>query len=135
MKVSDIIKNITEIQNEDWVRMMNEDELEQFKKYKWLVWNAIKRINDSNVVLKIVEYQSALENSFENLSIWYSILIDIIPLKKYSSIYPKKTKKKNYDYDFLKLLSKDLNESISNCEDYYDILELHGELEKYKIDL
>ena len=35
MKVSDIIQNITEIQNNDWVRLMNEDELEQLQiRYK-----------------------------------------------------------------------------------------------------
>ena len=135
MKVSDIIQNITEIQNNDWVRLMNEDELEQFKKYKWLVWNTIKRITDGDVIMKLAENQTALEKNFDNPIIWYSLLIGIIPKKKYTYIYPKKSKKKKYDYDFLKLLSKDLNESISNCEDYYDILELFGDLEKSKVEL
>ena len=31
MKVSDIIKNITEVQDSDWIRFMSEDELKQFK--------------------------------------------------------------------------------------------------------
>ena len=50
MKVSDIIKNITEIQNKDWIRFMSEDELNQFVKYKWLAWNTIKRIKDGDVL-------------------------------------------------------------------------------------
>lgn len=135
MKVSDIIKNITEIQNEDWIRFMSEDELNQFVKYKWLAWNTIKRIKDGDVLLKIAEHQKSLENTFDNPPIWYSLIISIIPKGKYSYIYPKKTKKRNYDYDFLKLLADDLKENIKNCEDYYDILEVNGELEKYKVDL
>ena len=75
MKVSDIIKNITEIQNEDWVRFMSEDELNQFIKYKWLVWNSIKRINDEDVLMKIAEHQNALHNTFDNPPIWYSLII------------------------------------------------------------
>ena len=93
MKVSDIIQNITEIQNNDWVRLMNEDELEQFKKYKWLVWNTIKRITDGDVIMKLAENQTALEKNFDNPIIWYSLLIGIIPKKKYTYIYPKKSKK------------------------------------------
>jgi len=135
MKVSDIIKNITEIQNKDWIRFMSEDELNQFVKYKWLAWNTIKRIKDGDVLLKIAEHQKSLENTFDNPPIWYSLIISIIPKGKYSYIYPKKTKKRNYDYDFLKLLADDLKENIKNCEDYYDILEVNGELEKYKVDL
>ena len=34
MKVSEIVKNITEIQDENFIRFMNEDELKEFKKTK-----------------------------------------------------------------------------------------------------
>ena len=135
MKVSEIVKNITEIQDENFIRFMNEDELKEFKKLKWLVWNTIKRIKDEDVIFKIAEHLTALENTFNNPPIWYSLIISIIPKKKYSYIYPKKTKKKNHDYEFLKLLSKDLQVSIRECEDYYEILEHQGILEDEKVKL
>ena len=91
MKVSEIVKNITEIQDENFIRFMNEDELKEFKKLKWLVWNTIKRIKDEEVIFKIEEHLTALENTFNNPPIWYSLIISIIPKKKYSYIYPKKT--------------------------------------------
>ena len=46
MKVSEILKNITEIQDSNYVKLMNEEELTLFKRYIWLVWNSIKRIKD-----------------------------------------------------------------------------------------
>ena len=46
MKVSEIVKNITEIQDSNYVKFMGEDELKLFNKYKWLVWKTIKNIND-----------------------------------------------------------------------------------------
>ena len=135
MKVSDILKNITEIQNPSWVRLMSEDDIKTFKKYRWLVWNSIKLIKDEEVMLKLAEHLPQLQQIEENHNAWYSVLIDIIPKKKYSYIYPKKSKKKEYDYDFLKLLAKDLNESVSNCEDYYEVLEGLGMLEEEKFKL
>ena len=135
MKVGDILKNITEIQNPNWVKLMNDDDLNAFKKFRWLVWSSIKLIKDEEVMVKLSEHQTQLQQVEDNPSVWYSVLIDIIPKKKYSYIYPKKNKKKNYDYDFLKLLSKDLSESIKNCEDIYDMLELMGTLEDKKEEL
>ena len=52
MKVSEIVKNITEIQDSNYVKFMNEDEIKLFKKYTWLVWNQIKRIKDVEVVIE-----------------------------------------------------------------------------------
>ena len=61
MKVSEIVKNITEIQDSNYVKFMNEDEIKLFKKYTWLVWNQIKRIKDVEVVMKIADNQITLE--------------------------------------------------------------------------
>ena len=122
MKVSEIVKNITEIQDSNYVKLMNEDEIKLFKKYTWLVWNQIKRIKDVEVVMKIADNQITLERIMDKPEQWYSVLIDVIPKGKYSQIYPKKIKKKNYDYEFINLLAQDLQISTRECEDYYDIL-------------
>mgnify|MGYP000226911851 CR=1 FL=1 len=135
MKVSEIVKNITEIQDSNYVKFMGEDELKLFNKYKWLVWKTIKNINDEVVILKLAENQKALESLMDKPEQWYSILIHTIPKKKYSYIYPKKKKNKNFDYGFLKLLAKDLQLSIRECEDYYVVLEHLGILEEEKFKL
>ena len=135
MKVSEIVKNITEIQDSNYVKFMGEDELKLFNKYKWLVWNSIKRIKDEVVILKLAENQKALESLIDKPEQWYSVLIHTIPKKKYSYIYPKKKKKKNYDYEFINLLAKDFQISTRECEDYYEILEHHGMLEDEKFKL
>ena len=135
MKVSEILKNITEIQDSNYVKLMNEEELTLFKRYIWLVWNSIKRIKDVGVVMKIAENQLTIERTMDKPQQWYSVLIDVIPKGKYSYIYPKKIKKKNYDYEFIKLLAQDLQISTRECEDYYDILEHHEILEEEKFKL
>jgi len=135
MKVSEIVKNITEIQDSNYVKFMNEDEIKLFKKYTWLVWNQIKRIKDVEVVMKIADNQITLERIMDKPEQWYSVLIDVIPKGKYSQIYPKKIKKKNYDYEFINLLAQDLQISTRECEDYYDILEHQGILEDEKFKL
>ena len=67
--------------------------------------------------------------------VFYPLSIGLIPKKKYKFIYPKKKKKKNYDYEFLKLMAKDLGESVHHCEDYYDLYIGLGILEKEKVKL
>jgi len=135
MKVSEIVKNITEIQDSNYVKFMNEDEIKLFKKYTWLVWNQIKRIKVVEVVMKMDDNQITLERIMDKPEQWYSVLIDVIPKGKYSQIYPKKIKKKNYDYEFINLLAQELQISNRECEDYYDILEHQGILEDEKLKL
>ena len=83
MKVSEIVKNITEIQDSNYVKFMNEEEIKLFKKYTWLVWNQIKRIKDVEVVMKIADNQITLERIMDKPEQWYSVLIDVIPKGKY----------------------------------------------------
>ena len=122
MKVSDIIKNITEVQDSDWIRFMSEDELKQFKKFWWLAWMRLKKTSDMELMRIIADNQQFIESNMDKPELIYSVLIDKIPKKKYTYISPKKRKKKEYDLEFLKLLAKDLNESTKNCESYYDML-------------
>ena len=122
MKVSEIVKNITEIQDSNYVKFMNEDEIKLFKKYTWLVWNQIKRIKDVEVVMKIADNQITLERIMDKPLI---LIADD----------DKKIKKKNYDYEFINLLAQDLQISTRECEDYYDILEHQGILEDEKFKL
>jgi len=62
---------------------------------------------------------------------FYLLCIEEIPKKKYTYIYPKKKKSETpEDYEFVKLLARDLNESTRDCEDYYKTYVELGILEK-----
>jgi hypothetical protein len=147
MTISKVIENITETQNPNWVGNLSDEEVEEIEKRIWLIWMKLKSIKEMEVIqplLKISEYltvRKILEGKLipKNRKVdfkgFYSICIHEIPKRKYTFIYPKKIKKKEYDYQFLKLLAKDLGESIHHCEDYYDTLEQVGLLEKEKIEL
>lgn len=147
MKISKVIKNITEIQHPLWVSNLSEEDIEKIEDQFWLVWMKLKQINDMDIIeplVKISEFLSIKEMKDGKLNVklrkvefghFYSICISLIPKKKYTFISSKKKKKKDYDYEFLKLLSKDLEESIHNCEDYHDVYEELGILEDEKVKL
>ncbi len=147
MKISEVIKNITEIQDPLWAANLSEEDIEKIEEQIWLVWMKLKQINDIDIIeplLKISEFLSIKEMNGGKLKVkmrevefspFYSICISLIPKKKYKFIYPKKRKKKEYDYEFLKLLAQDLKESIHNCEDYYNLYEDIGILENEKVKL
>ena len=94
MKVGDILKNITEIQNPNWVKLMNDDDLNAFKKFRWLVWSSIKLIKDEEVMVKLSEHQTQLQQVEDNPSVWYSVLIDIIPKKSIHTSTQKRIRKR-----------------------------------------
>jgi len=147
MKISQIIKNITEIQDPLWVANLSDEEIERIEDNFYLVWMKLKLINDIDItkpLLEISQYLTAkkildgklvFKNKRVDFRTFYSLCIDVIPKKKYKFIYPKKKKKNDYDYEFLKLMAKDLGESVSHCEDFYDIYEELGILEKKKVKL
>lgn len=147
MTISEVLKNITEVQEPTWVHSLSDEEIEKIEGQFWLIWQKLKLIKEPEIaepLVKISEYLTAkkildsklmVKNKKVDLRTFYSMCIDVIPKKKYKFIYPKKRKKKDYDYGFLKLLAKDLNESVHNCEDYHDILEQLGILEKEKVKL
>ncbi len=144
MTISEIVKNITEIQDPLWVSNLSGDEIEKINGQFWLIWMKLNSIKEKEIIeplLRISEYLTAkkildgkleIKNRKVDFKTFYSLCITTIPKKKYKFIYPKKKKKKDYDYEFLKLLAKDLQESVSHCEDYYDTLEQLEILEKEK---
>jgi len=147
MKISEVIKNITEIQEPNWVANLSDEEIEKIENQFWLIWNKLKLIQGQEIIEplekisayltaeKILDGKSVNRRKNVDFSIFYSACIDTIPKKNYEFISPKKKKKKNYDYEFLKLLAKDLNENIGNCEEYHDIYEGIGILEDEKVKL
>jgi len=75
------------------------------------------------------------KNIWDNPYRFFDLVTHNLTKGKYTFFTQKKKKKKNYDYEFLQLLAKDLNESVSNCEDYHDIMEEVGILEEKKKEL
>lgn len=147
MNISEVIKNITEIQNPNWVADLTDVEIEKIESNFWLVWMKLKSISNMEIIeplLKISEFLSIREMKDGKMKVkmkgvefrhFYNICIGLIPKKKYKFIYPKKKKNNNRDYEFLKLLSTEFKESILNCEDYYDTFEELGILENEKVQL
>ena len=72
---------------------------------------------------------------WDNPFLFFDLFTSIVSKRKVTFFTQPKRKKKEYDYEFLQLLSKDLEESIIHCEEYYDILSEIGELENYKVEL
>ena len=147
MTIKEVIKNITEIQNPLWVANLSDEEIEKIEDNFYLVWLKLKQINDIDIfepLVKISEFLSIKEmkNGTTRVKLrevefrhFYSVCISLIPKKKYKFIYAKKKEKKDYDYEFLKLMAQDLKESVPNCVDYYDIYEELGILENEKVKL
>ena len=147
LKISEVIKNITEIQDPLWINNLSEEEIEKIEGQFWLIWMKLKLIKEQEIIdplLKISEYLTAkkildgkltIKNRKVDFINFYLLCIKVIPKRKYTYINPKKKKKKNYDYEFLKLLAKDLGDSIHHCEEYHDIYEECGILEKEKLKL
>ena len=147
MTIPEVIKNITEIQYPLWTSNLSEEDINKIESQFWFLWEKLKLIKEPEIIeplLKISEYlkgkkildsKSIIKNRKVDFMTFYSLCIKVIPKKKYTFIYSNKNKKKDYDYKFLKLLSKDLEESIHNCEDYHDVYEELGILEKEKVKL
>ncbi len=147
MKISEVIKNITEIQDPSWIANLSEDDVDYIESNFWLVWQRLNQINDMEIIeplYKISQLFSFTNTSSGNLKSknwnikfenFYTLCIDLIPKKKYTFDSIKKKKKRKDDTEFIKLLAEELNESIHNCEDYYDVYEKYGVLEKEKIRL
>ena len=105
MKISQIIKNITEIQDPLWVANLSDEEIEKIEDKFYLVWMKLKQINDIDIfepLVKISEYLTIKETKGGKLKVkmrdvefrhFYSICINLIPKKKYKFIYAKKRKK------------------------------------------
>jgi len=147
MTIKEVIKNITEIQDPLWLANLSDEEIEKIEDDFWLVWMKLKLIKAPEIIeplLKLSEFLSIKYMKDGKLKVkmrdvefrhFYSTCISLIPKKKYKFFYAKKKKKNEYDYDFLKLLAKDLGESTAHCEDYHDIYEELGILENEKIKL
>lgn len=129
LKVSDIIQQITKTKNHDWVRLMKDSDKEKFKELWWLVYQRLKMIKSPEVLLMLDELQIKLEQIKDNPELLFSVLVDKIPKGDYQFFYKKKVKKKDYDYDFLKILSKEYEESVSKVEEYYELYSELGILE------
>jgi hypothetical protein len=144
MKINEFIRQITEVQSMDFVLKMSQDDIDKIEKNLWLIWQKIRSIKDMDMIEPLSKISESftkkelkdgrikMKTEFRGIEFFYNICIEYIPKKKYTFIYPKSRKKKNYDYEFLKYLAKDLNESISNCEEYHDIYEELGTLEREK---
>ena len=168
MKVSEWIKNLTEIQNRDWINSFPKEEVEEYwMKSRWFIWQKLKMIKEPSAVLeldRIVQKLSSVEVDntshipiekrivinpntgdrmmakwnkmiWDNPFVFFDIVCSELTKKKYEFITKKTIKKVQRDYEFLKLLAKDLNESINHCEEYYDILQQIGQLENKKVEL
>ncbi len=147
MTIREVIENITEIQDPLWVANLSEDDVDYIESKFWFVWQRLNQINDMEIIeplYKISQLFSFTNTSSGNLKSknwnikfkdFYTLCIDLIPKKKYTFDSIKKKKKRKDDTEFIKLLAKELNESIHNCEDYYDVYEKYGVLEKEKVRL
>jgi len=147
MTISQVIKNITEIQEPNWTANLSDDEMETIENKFWLIWMKIKSIKEQEIIeplekisryltiQKIIGDKSMVSRKKVDFKTFYTLCINTIPKKKYKFIYPKKKKKQHYDYDFLNYLSKDLGESIRNCVGYHDLFEGLGILENEKVKL
>ena len=130
LKVSEIINQITKVQNPNWVNLLDDSDRNKFRELWWLVYQKLKMIKSPEVTLILSELQIQIENLKDKPEILFSVLVDKIPKGDYTFFYKKKIKKTEYDYDFLKLLSKEYNESISKVEEYYELYSELGILEK-----
>jgi|GEM_PF-3401724 len=147
MKISEVIKNITEIQNQHWVESLSESEVHKIENQFWLIWEKLKLINDPEIIgpleriAKLITINKYIDGKYRNTRVridfkhFYLTCVKNIPKKKYKFIYPRKKKSKSYDYDFLKLLAKDLGESITNCEEYLDIYKQLDIYDKVRMEL
>ena len=129
IKVSQIIEQLTKTQNSNWVRLMDDTDKKKFKELWWLVFQKLKMIKSPEVLLELANIQIQLEQLKDKPELLYSILIEKIPKGDYKFFYKKKVKRKNFDYDFLKLLSQEYGESVSKVEEYYEVYSELGILE------
>lgn len=144
MTISEVIKNITEIQDPQWVHYLSKDDVDYIEKNFWFVWQRLKQVKEPEIIeslYKISQLFSFTNTSSGNLKSknwnikldsFYKLCIDLIPKKKYTFDSIKR-KRRNDDTEFINLLAIELNESIHNCEDYYDVYNKYGVLEKEKI--
>ncbi|MCM4173015.1 hypothetical protein DHD32_16140 [Arenibacter sp. TNZ] len=101
MKVSEVIKNITEIQDPNWISTLNESDLDAIKKQFWLITNYMKYIDDWDIINQISEilnYSHVLQGvNKRNIAQWkrtdinhfYTFCIQKIPRKKYTYTQPQ----------------------------------------------
>lgn len=168
MKVSDWIKNLTEIQNNSWLKSFPKEEVEEYwMKSRFFIWQKLKMISEPQAVLEIDEIVKALskvevdnhstlpyekrynvhpitgdrmvakwnKQIWDNPFIFFDLVCSKLTKKKYKFFTKKSVKKVSRDYEFLKLLSEDLNESVRHCEEYYDTLAELNLLEEKKVEL
>ena len=168
MKVSDWIKNLTEIQNNSWLKSFPKEEVEEYwMKSRFFIWQKLKMISEPQTVLEIDEIVKTLskvevdnhstlpyekrynvhpitgdrmvakwnKQIWDNPFIFFDLVCSKLTKKKYKFFTKKSVKKVSRDYEFLKLLSEDLNESVRHCEEYYDILAELNLLEEKKVEL
>ncbi len=104
MKINEVIRNITEIQDPSWADKLDNDQLESIQNNFWLIWMKLKNIKDMELIqplVKISEFLSEkklmdgrMKVSLKNMDFnhFYLICIEGIPKKKYTYIYPEKKK-------------------------------------------
>lgn len=147
MKINEVIENITEIQEPLWAYNLSDNDVDYIESNFWLVWQRLNQINDMEIIeplYKISQLFSFTNTSSVNLKSknwnikfdsFYKLCIDLIPKKKYTFDSIRKKKRTIDDTEFINLLAKELNESIHNCKEYYDVYKKYGVLEKEKIRL
>tara|TARA_R110000868_G_scaffold175781_2_gene412999 strand:- start:3215 stop:4066 length:852 start_codon:yes stop_codon:yes gene_type:complete len=147
MKVMEFVKEITEVQKDGFLLFLSQDEYDKFERTMPLIWMWIKRIQEFEIIRPLEKLsesfteitlrngRSNTKNNFRSPEFFYSTCIQHIPKKKYKFINIKPQKKKNYDYEFIKLLAKDTKEGTKNCEEYLDIYEHLGILEEERKNL
>ena len=147
MKIREIIKNFTEIQDPLWVSKLSNNDIDYIESNFWLVWESFKRINNMEIIEPLIKISQLFHNTSTspghlkgkhwNIKFvdFYKLCIDLIPKMEYTFDPVKRKKKRKDDTEFLNLLARELNESVHNCRDYYDIYEKYGFLDKEKIRL
>lgn len=124
-KFKDHILQITQTKDIDYYDSLSDEERKTFS--SWLI---IKYLSYSFELIPILgEYLPRL-NSLRSGEL-YRVLIEIIPKGNYSyKSIKSKSKKPKYNSLVLELLSKEYQCSKLQSEEYYDVLDEIGELDK-----
>lgn len=138
MTVSEVIKNITEIQEPKWYELLTNDEKQFIKDTQWLIIRKLLSVKLENqkmleIFLQINQFVGAIGINKIYFGHFYMYCIGVIPKGKYKfkAVRKKKSKKnKVYDEELLHLLSKELKDSKKSSKHSYDMLEHLGKLEE-----
>ncbi len=115
--LSSHIKNITEIQNEDYYDSLTEKEKDGFNKSTFFIWEKLGLCMD--LIPIILKYKTALKGVKGKRL--YIALIEIIPKGKYEFKQIRKGKKRVYIDPFVELLKREYDCSERIAKEYIDI--------------